>query len=220
MEPTNPLLDQFILNQAGKPRPKICYLPTASGDQLPNIDNWYSIWKKRDCEPSHLSLFKGHTADHRGFLLSQDIVYVGGGNTRNMMVLWREWGIDLILREAYEAGVVMAGVSAGSLCWFEEGVTDSIPGRLSVVKCLGWLKGSNCPHYDGETERRPSYHRLMAASEIGEGIACDDSVAAHFVNEKFVGCVSSVEGKHGYFVRMKGGVTVEEKITPRFLGAK
>ncbi|RUR78715.1 Type 1 glutamine amidotransferase-like domain-containing protein [Chlorogloeopsis fritschii PCC 9212] len=162
MEPENPLLDMYILRQSQKERPKVCFIPTASGDSDRYIVRFYSAFVKLSCAPSHLSLFQPPTADLRSFVLEQDIIYVGGGNTKNLITLWKEWGLDNILREARESGVILSGLSAGSICWFEEGVTDSIPGQLTKLKCLGFLKGSNCPHYDGEPERKPSYHRLLS----------------------------------------------------------
>jgi dipeptidase E len=112
--------------------------------------------------PTELSLFKPPTADLRSFVFEQDVIYVGGGNTRNLLALWREWGLDAILREAWLSGIVMAGISAGSICWFQQGLSDSvIPGDLAPLECLGFLPGSNCPHYDGEPERRPAYHRFI-----------------------------------------------------------
>jgi dipeptidase E len=144
MEPDNPLLDLYILKQAKKPTPKICFIPTASGDSDHYISRYYNFFNKQNCNPSHLSLFKPPTRDLEGFLLEKDIIYVGGGNTRNLLALWKEWGLDNILRKAWNQGIVLAGVSAGSICWLEEGVTDSFGEGLEPIKCLGFLKGSNC----------------------------------------------------------------------------
>jgi dipeptidase E len=115
------------------------------------------------CQPSHLSLFNPQTLDLRGFLLEQDIIYVGGGNTKNLVALWREWELDRFLKEAWERGTILCGLSAGSLCWFESGVSD-YPGNgvLKPLNCLGFLQGSHCPHYDGEANRRPAYHQMVA----------------------------------------------------------
>ncbi|UOY92255.1 peptidase E [Ectobacillus sp. JY-23] len=191
MEPDNPLLDQYILAQTNKPQPKICFIPTASGDADSYIKRFYDFFEKQACVPSHMSLFKPHTRDVRGFLLSQDIIYVGGGNTKNMLAIWREWGLDSILQEAWEQGIILAGISAGSICWFEEGVTDSYGDGLEPLRCLGFLKGSNCPHYDGEPERRPAYQKLVAAGQIKGGIAADDSVALHYIGDALHRIVSS-----------------------------
>lgn len=218
MEPWNPLIDLFVLKQTGKTKPKVCFIGTASGDAQGYIDRFYASFKKHDCVPSHLSLFRGHTAEIEKFILDQDVLYVGGGNTRNLLTLWRDWGVDKFIRKAYEQGTVLAGVSAGSICWFEQGVTDSIPGRLSSLQCLGWIKGSNCPHYDGEAERRPSYHRLLKNGEISPGLATEDSVAAHFINETLSGFVSSHPEKKAYSLVLKNGEPVEEVFSPTYLG--
>lgn len=218
MEPDNPLLDLYVLKQTEKENPKICFIPTASGDSQGYIERFYQSFKKHNCVPSHLSLFNGHTADIEGFVLEQDVIYVGGGNTRNLLTLWREWNLDKHIRKAYEQGTVLAGISAGSICWFEQGVTDSIPGRLSSLNCLGWLKGSNCPHYDGEAQRRPSYHQLMLKKEILPGIATDDGAAAHFINEKLSCYVSSDPSKRAYSVALKNGEVHEEIQLPKYIG--
>src|SRR5689334_10413715 len=118
----NLLLDKYILAQSSKPRPRVCFVPTASGDSQDYIERYYARYRTFDCEPSHLSVFAGPVGDWRDYLLSNDIILVGGGNTRNMLTLWRDWGIDKMMREAWDAGIVLAGVSAGSICWFEQGV--------------------------------------------------------------------------------------------------
>lgn len=220
MEPWNPLLDLYVLKQSGKKTPKICFIGTASGDAQGYIDRFYSSFRKLDCVPSHLSLFRGHTAEIESFILAQDILYVGGGNTRNLLTLWKDWGLDTSIRKAYERGTVLAGISAGSICWFEQGVTDSVPGRLSSLKCLGWLNGSNCPHYDGEIERRPSYHQLLKNGEILPGLATEDGVAAHYINEELKELVSSHPEKKAYSLTFKNGEPIEEVRLPKYLGGK
>ncbi|HPI41651.1 MAG TPA: peptidase E [Pseudobdellovibrionaceae bacterium] len=217
MEPLNPLLDLYILNQSIKENPKVCFIGTASGDAQSYIDRFYLSFNNLKCTPSHLSLFRGHTAEIEEFILDQDILYVGGGNTRNLLTLWRDWNLDTAIRKAYEKGTILAGISAGSICWFEQGVTDSIPGRLSSLKCLGWIKGSNCPHYDGEAERRPAYHQLLKNNEILPGLATEDGVAAHFINEELKGFVSSQPGKKAYSLNLKNGEPFEESHSPKYL---
>jgi dipeptidase E len=201
MEPENPLLDLYILRQSEKKKPNICFIPTASGDSDNYIERFYTAFEQHDCIPAHLSLFKPSTNDLEDFVLSQDIIFVGGGNTRNMLVLWKEWELDQILKKAYENGIILSGISAGSICWFEEGVTDSIPGKLTKLLCLGFLKGSNCPHYDGEKERRPAYHQLISSGEMKDGFAADDGVALHFIDGKLVRAVSSRPHAKAYFVQ-------------------
>ena len=171
-----------------------------------------------DCEPSHLSVFNGPVGDWREFVLSKDVIYVGGGNTRNLLVLWRDWGLDKIMREAWEKGIVLTGVSAGWICWFDEGVTDSIPGSLTPLRCLGFLKGSNCPHYDGEVNRRPSYHAQLSARQIGPGLACDDGVAAHYVGDDLHRIVSSRPKARAYRLTVDGDKVDEKEVIPDYLG--
>ncbi|MEW8979622.1 MAG: peptidase E [Symbiobacterium sp.] len=219
MEPENPLLDRYVLGLTGKDRPKVCFLPTASGDAEGYIVNFYRAMVRLGAEPTHLSLLRPTERDMAGLLLSQDVIYVGGGNTKNMLALWRAWGIDEVLRTAWERGVILTGLSAGSICWFEEGVTDSVPGELSALKALGFLKGSHCPHYDGEKERRPAYHRLRTAGALGDGIAADDGVGLHYVEGELVKVVSSRPHARAYRVFADGDTVREEAIVPQYLGA-
>lgn len=167
-----------------------------------------------------LSLFRGHTAEIEKFVFSQDVLYVGGANTRDLLTLWKDWGLDAAIRKAYENGTVLAGISAGSICWFEQGATDSVPGRLSSLKCLGWLKGSNCPHYDGEAERRTSFRQLLKCGDILPGLATEDGVAAHFINEELKGLVSSHPEKKAYSLHLKDGECVEEVHLAEYLGGE
>ena len=218
MEPENPLLDQYILKQAKKITPKICFLATASGDSENYISRFYQFFEKQDCQPSHLSLFNPPTRDLERFLLEKDIIYVGGGNTKNLLVLWQEWGIDTIIRKAWEQGIVLAGISAGSICWFEEGVTDSYGDGLEPLKCLGLLKGSNCPHYDGESERRPAYQQLIATKRITPGIATDDGVALHFIDQELSHIVSSRPNAKAYKVNEDQNIT-EIALATKYLGS-
>jgi peptidase E len=213
----NLLLEQYLLKLTNKERPKICFVPTASGDSQSYIDRFDTAFAQLPCVPSHLLLFRLQTADLRSFVLEQDIIYVGGGNTKNLLALWKDWGLDTIIREAWERGVILAGWSAGSICWFEEGVTDSFPGELSVLRCLGFLKGSNCPHYDGEPERKPSYHRLLAKGLISEGYAADDGVALHFLGTRLERIVTSRPHAKAYQLEKVGETVKESPLEPIYL---
>ena len=184
-------LSRYILNQTGAEQPRICFLPQASREDSIYALRFYRQFHGLGAQPSDLSLFQPHTADIADFLLVQDAVYVGGGNTKSMLALWREWGLDRILRKAWHQGIVLAGVSAGAICWFEQGLTDSIPGRLSPLDCLGFLPGSCSPHYDGEPERRPTYRRLIAAGELAPGYGIEDNVALHFIDTSLGRVVAS-----------------------------
>ncbi len=216
MEPDNPLLDQYILKQVNKPQPKICFIPTASGDADSYIEKFYDFFNQQECIPSHLSLFKPPTRDLERFVLEQDIIYVGGGNTKNLLVLWKEWGLDGILRKAWNQGVVLAGLSAGSICWFEEGVTDSYGDQLEPLQALGFLKGSHCPHYDGEAERRPAYRQFIEQGILQEGIAADDGAAIHYSGQEIKRIVSSRPAAKAYRVYKSG----EEELTAEYLGER
>ena len=139
MEPDNLALDRYVLEQTDKSLPEVCFLPTASGDADSYLVKFYAAFAQLTCKPSHLSLFRLPAADLASFVFEKDVIYVGGGNTRSMLGLWREWGLDEILREAWNRGVVLAGLSVGAICWFEQGVTNSVPGRTETLTCLGLL---------------------------------------------------------------------------------
>jgi dipeptidase E len=220
MEPENLLLDRFVLSIAAVPQPKVCFIGTASGDSQTYIDKFYAAFNTLPSAPTDLSLFKPHTTDIRSFVLEQDVIYVGGGNTRNLLVLWREWGLDAILREAWQSGIVMAGISAGSICWFQQGLSDSVvPGDLAPLDCLGFLPGSNSPHYDGEPGRRPAYHRFIREGKLWAGCAADDGAALHFIGEKLAHVVSSRETARAYSVRRVGDAVEEVTLDTLWLGA-
>lgn len=217
MEPANLSLDQYILNQSKREQPRICFLPTASGDSQNYIQRFYHAFQTLDCVPSHLSLFKPPSSDLASFVMEMDVIYVGGGNTRNLLVLWKEWGLDHILREAWKNGVVVAGISAGAICWFEEGVTDSA-GPLTSLKSLGFLQGSFCPHYDGEKDRRPAYHQLISNKFLCSGYAADDGAALHFINDQLFQTVSSRSGAKAYRVMMAEHEIAEIPLPVKYLG--
>jgi dipeptidase E len=214
----NELLFKYILAASNKPNPKICFIPTAGGDNSDGILLLYSAFAKLECRPSHLSLIYPTTADLRGVIFDQDIVLVSGGNTKNMLALWREWSLDTILRDAYESGIVLSGWSAGAICWFDAGTTDSIPGPLTALPCLGFLPGSCSPHYDGEPMRRPAYHDMIRSGKLAAGIALEDTVAAHFIHGERKYTVSSRAGSKAYWVENQAGKVSETAFDTRFLG--
>jgi len=216
MEPANPLLDEYFLAQTRKPEPAVCFLPTPSGAADGYVVRFYAAFRKLRCQPSHLSLFEP-PKNLEAFVLSQDAIYVGGGNTKSMLALWREWKLDRILRKAWRQGVVLGGISAGSICWFEEGLADSLPGRLTALSCLGLLKGSNCPHYDGESNRRPVYQRFIKRGKMKPGLAADDGVGLHFIGKKLAHVVTSRPNAYAYSVKKTGAGAVEDKIVPKYL---
>ena len=212
VEPDNPLLEKYVLAQTRKANPRVAFLATASGDADAYIAKFYAAFSKLRCRPVHVPLF-ARTPDLAKVLLGQDLIYVGGGNTKSMLAAWREWGIPALLRQAWRDGIVLAGVSAGAICWFETGVTDSWAGRLSALTCLGFLRGACCPHYDGEVQRRPALHQLAASGEIPRAIALDDGAAAHFVGLQLVRIAISRPAARGYDVRRMRGRAIESALS-------
>jgi dipeptidase E len=205
-------LDDHLLSLSPAPRPRVCFVPTPSGDAERVIDLFFEEFTRRDCEPSCLTLF-GTPERPADQLAGQDVVYVSGGNTANALALWRLHGIDLALRRAWERGAVLGGVSAGANCWFECCVTDSFGPQLAPLHDgLGLLPGSFCPHYDGEELRRPTYTRLVAEGFPG-GFAADDGAALHFVGTELREAVSSRPGASAF--RVEDGR--ETPIETRFL---
>ena len=218
MEPDNPLLDDFILRLTGKDRPRVCFVPTAAGDAEGYCQKFYDAFPADRAEASHLALFKRTVSDLRAFALAQDVIYVGGGNTVNLLAVWRAHGLDAVLREAWEAGVILCGVSAGALCWFEGGSTDSFGGGLSPLRDgLGLLPGSVCPHYDGEAERRPTYHDFILKG-LPDGYAANDGVGLHFVGTEFTEAISSRPDARAHRVGRQGDGVIETPLVTRFLG--
>ncbi len=215
MEDT-PLLDDFILSRAKGKESRLCFLATASGDSDRMLVNFYTALGAR-CSASHLALFRRTHADIAGYLLKQDIVYVGGGNTANMLAVWRTHGVDKALARAYEHGVVLCGVSAGALCWFDCGVTDSFGHLAPLHGLLGLLPGSFCPHYNGDAGRRPTYHRLIREG-MKAGFAADVGAALYFANGTLAEVVTSAPNAAAYRVECREDITHEEQLATRYLG--
>ena len=175
-------IEKYIVQQSNKTKPKICFIPTATGDDQGYIDNFYKAFNSIDCITSHIDFFK-RTIDLESHILEQDIIYVGGGNTKSMLAVWREWNLDLILKQAYENNIIMSGVSAGAICWFDKGITDSWKNHQSILPCLGFVEGVCCPHYDEEPERIPFVKEMLEAKKIDECIAIEGYCALHLIND-------------------------------------
>lgn len=222
MEPDNSLLDDFVLSLAPQvKRPKVCFVPTASGDSEGYIERFTKAFPKQRADASVLSLFRRDVSDLRSFVLAQDILYVGGGNTANLLAVWRLHGLDEVIREALAAGIVCAGLSAGMNCWFQGSVTDSFaPALKPLTDGLGLLEGSACPHYDGEKERRPTYKGLVATGDLPAGYAADDGCALLFSDGVLSGAFSSRPRAGAFRVSASPESSVrEEPIPVTYLGS-
>ena len=176
-------IERYIKSQSSKTNPKICFIPTATGDDQGYIDNFYKAFNELGCETSHINFFK-RTIDLKSHILNQDIIYVGGGNTKSMLAVWKEWGLDLILEEAYQEGIIMSGVSAGAICWFKKGITDSWADHQATIDCLGFVEGICCPHYDEEPERIPYVKDILTNKKIDSCLAIEGYTALHLIDDK------------------------------------
>jgi len=208
---------RYMAALSGAKRPRICYLPTASADDAAGIVGFYQQCATLDVEPHVQRSFIESLSQTQGWdevLLSMDGIVVSGGNTLNQQAIWKAQGIDVVLRAAWEKGVVLGGASAGSLCWFDEGTTDSRPKALSIVKCLGFIPGSHSPHYDGEPGRRPLYQKLISDGTMQPGYACDNDAGIYFEDTKVVRVVSARAGAKVYYVSAVGGVASEKVLEP------
>lgn len=223
MEPDSPLLDDFVLSLARRQPARVCFLPTAGGDSPAYVARFYRTFAGR-CLPADLTLIDSalprrpaRTSELERFVEQQDVFYVGGGNTAHLLALWRAHGLDQLLREAWQRGAVLCGVSAGMNCWFAASITDSF-GDLAVLDDgLGLLEGSACPHYDGEEGRRAAFHRAISDG-LSAGYAADDGVGLHFVGRELMAAVSSRPGANAYRVALVAGQVSEEVVPTRFLG--
>jgi dipeptidase E len=193
MERREDPIHQYVLDLSREARPRVAFLPTASGDDPSYIVAFYETYNAQRCVPSHLSLFYRQVRDVRAYLMSQDVIHVGGGNTANMLQVWRLHGLDGILREAWEAGIILCGGGAGAMCWFEGGLTSSfgISEPQPVFDGIALLAGSICPHYDIEPLRPPAYRELVSNGGLPDGYAVEDDTALHFVNGDLQATVSS-----------------------------
>ena len=208
---------RYMATLTGKPRPRLCYLPTASADSPSGIISWY-----RNCAPVNVEAhvqesFIASSRQSRGWdevLLSMDGIVCSGGNTLNQQAIWKAQGIDAVLRQAWDRGVILGGASAGSLCWFEEGTTDSRPKELTTVQCLGFLKGSHSPHYDREKDRRPLYHKLIASGQMKPGYACDNDAGIYFEDNEVKRVVATRADAKVYYVSLVNGKVVEKLMEP------
>ena len=175
-------IEKYITSLVKKDRPKICFIPTASGDNDLYKLNFYRAFSKLNCITSHIDFFS-RTENLEEKIFTQDIIFVGGGNTKSMLAVWKEWNLNKILKIAYEKGVVMSGVSAGAICWFDKGITDSFSNKLEIIDCLGIVKGIACPHFDEEKEREPFVNEVIRRQRINSCICIEGYCALHINND-------------------------------------
>ncbi len=222
MERDGSLLDDYVLSLVDVPRPRVCFLPTASGDADHYVVRFYRRFSS-GCEASHVSLFRrdqgagGVEDDLATHLLGQHLIYVGGGNVVSMLGAWRAHGLDAILRKAWRRGIVLCGPSAGSLCWFEQALS-AFHGAPRPVRGLGLLPYSNCVHYDAEPHRRAEYHRFVGDG-MPPGFAVEDGVALHFRATALERVLSSRPDGCAYRVEPHGKGVLETRLRATFLGA-
>jgi peptidase E len=214
-------IDDHIMELArsrrGRSRPSVCFIGTASGDAAGYLERFHAAFDDR-ADASHLTLFDREVDDIEPFLLDQDAIYVGGGNTASMLAVWRAHGVDAALRRAHDVGVVLAGPSAGAICWFGSGTTDSFGTQLAAVHgALGFVAGSFSPHYDGEAERRPTYRRLVAEGSLPDGYAADDGAALVFDGPDLTESIAERHGAGTYRVELVDGMVVETGLEVRRL---
>ena len=176
-------IEKYIVDQSANTNPSICFIPTATGDDTTYIENFYKTFDSLGCKTSHLDFFK-RTIKLKEHIDDQDIIFVGGGNTKSMLAVWKDWGLDNILKNAYENGTIMSGVSAGAICWFEKGITDSWKDHQSILPCLSFVKGVCCPHYDEEPERIPYVKEILQEKKINKCIAIEGFCALHLINDE------------------------------------
>ena len=206
--PGDGCIEQYILDQTGKTEPNVCFIPTATGDNDAYKVNYYSTFSKLDCNPIHLDFFK-RTPDLEQLIPQQDAIFVGGGNTKSMLAVWKDWNLDKLLKEAYEKGVVMSGVSAGANCWFERAVVDSWEEDLRVIDCMGFIKGICCPHYDEEPQRRPAVKTFLEDGIIDSCYSVEGNCALHIKNDDEYLSVDFGKEKNAYIVSIDDGKVKE-----------
>lgn len=204
-------IEKYILEQSDKKEPNILFIPTASAEDKSYIVNFYACFSKLRCVPSHLSFFQ-RTPRLDSLINNADIIYIGGGNTKSMLAVWREWKLDKLLLKAYNKGKVLCGVSAGAICWFEQGITDSWASNLNTLDCLGFIDGMACPHYQEEDDRRPGLHKLLKNGKALSGYAIDGGAAIHFINGHLHNALQFYADSFVFKVSENNGVVNEEQL--------
>ena len=207
--PNQRIIEKYIIDQSNESKPNILFIPTASAEDKSYTVNFYSCFNGLNCNPSHLNFFQ-RTPRIEGLINKADIIYVGGGNTKSMLAVWKEWKLDKLLIKAYNKGTVLAGVSAGAICWFDTGITDSWASNLNYIDCMGVLSGSCCPHYDSEKDRRPSVHKFIEQEKLKSVYAIEDGAAIHFVDDAPYKNISFLENSKVFFVDKQNSIVREK----------
>ena len=208
--PNHRKIEKYILELTGKEKPNIVFFPTASAENQAYIIQFYKCFTKMSCEPSHVTFFQ-RTPRLDSIINKADVIYVGGGNTKSMLAVWQEWKLDKLLLKAYNNGKILCGVSAGAICWFEQGITDSWASNLNVMDCLGFLPEMACPHYQEEKDRRPDVHKMLKQGKCGPGWAIAGGAAIHFKNGKYYKSIQFYSDSYVHYVSIKHGVVQEDK---------
>ena len=203
------LIEKYILSLSKKECPRICFLPTATGDNDTYIVRFYSVFNRLNCKPTHIELFK-RTIDLNDHIMNQDVVFVGGGNTKSMLAVWSDWGLNNILKNAYNKGIVMSGVSAGSICWFTRGITDSWDNELRILPCLDFINGTCCPHYDEEPSRIPFVNKIISENKVTNCIAIEGGTALHLIDGMPFKNVSFKNNKNSYNVYYENNEIIQK----------
>ena len=209
--PNQLIIEKYIIGQSPVEKPNICFIPTASAEDKAYTVNFYTAFSKLNCTPIHINFFQ-RTPRLDSIINKQDIIYVGGGNTKSMLAVWKEWKVEKLLIKAYNKGAILCGVSAGAICWFDQGVTDSWASNLNIIDCLGIIKGCCCPHYDAEKNRRPSVHSFIDNKKIDSCLAIEDEAALHYKNNKLYRSVNFGNNKTSYHVKDVCGKITETPI--------
>lgn len=218
-------IDEYLVQLTGKARPRICYLATAGGDLPAHLEKFHAVYGNLGCETSHLAFFRRPdsraipVASLREALLEQNAIFVGGGNTKSALAVWREWGLDTVLREAWESNVVLAGMSAGAMCWFEAGLTDSFrDGSYRPLDCLGLLPGGCATHYSSDGKKRQDLHAVQRAGTMPPSIAIDDFAAAVYAGIALESVLAWRSGSTAYQVRCEGEAVTEMALPVKQIG--
>ena len=194
-------IEKHIISLARNDNPNVCFIPTATGDNDAYKVNFYSVFTQLGCNATHVDFFK-RTIDLESHIANQDIIFVGGGNTKSMLAVWKDWGLDVILKEAYLNGVIMCGVSAGAICWFEKGISDSWAHDLAIIDCLGFVKGVCCPHYDEEPNRTPYVKKILEQHLIKDCIGIEGNCALHIKNDQIMHAINFGDDKNTFHIKL------------------